>query len=947
MSSKPMTFDVFIKQFYTQDKTGITHTRIGNTKDKIYPGSYNIPDDKLSEFYKLYYEKVFIKGQSEYFTECQIKNDTQDIDQVSGPILVDLDFRYSSSVTNRKHDEDHIVDIIHCYIQQIESMFDMDDGDSIKVFVFEKDNVNKFSDDVTKDGIHIVFGISVSCIVQEMIREKVLDEIYKVFDTLPLMNTYENVIDDGIAKGYTNWQLYGSKKPGNQAYKLKSSYEFSYVKEDTQFEMNDYEYKVSADTIHEISARNTCYKKYTLRSEYVDEYKRKLDGKRSKENRNISNVVENNVHEVLGEDSVIEKANNYKGILDIIQAGKTTEELKRGIEEWLEGLPPDYYRFKEIHYYTMSLPPEYYDDFNKWIRVGWALRNLSFNMFLTWIYFSMQSSKFMITDVLGYFDQWKEFKSDSSGLTEKSIIWWVRQDNKEGYDKVREKTVDYMIEQTIPKNSKAPATEWDVANVVFHYFKDEFRCASVKNNIWYYFDRNRWVPNEKGTKLRYQVSNRISRLYTAKAEYYGRLSVSLTDEDKEKKERYLKHAGVLCTISSNLKSTSYKQNIMKELAELFYEMESEFFKKLDQNPNLLCFTNGVYDFKDNIFRIGRPDDYISISTGIKYVPLKNSKKQNETKDEINDFMNKLFPDENLRTYMWEHLASILIGVNKSQTFNIYNGCGRNGKSKLTELMTKILGEYVGVVPVSIITTKRGGVGSLSPEIAQLKGKRLAIMQEPSKNDRLNDGVLKSLTGGDLIQANPKYMDPIEFMPQFKIVVCTNNLFVIVSNDDGTWRRIRLCNFVSKFIENPSEDEKKFEFQIDYDIDQKFNEWKEVFMAMLVNIASRTQGKVMDCDIVMEASKSYRRDQDYLMQFVKAKLIEKTVDEMDSAVGMRKIQSRELANEFKSWYEENHGKNVPKTKELTSFLEKNYGDRWMYHFKILYDYGEEDEEELLI
>ena len=111
-----------------------------------------------------------------------------------------------------------------------------------------------------------------------------------------------------------------------------------------------------------------------------------------------------------------------------------------------------------------------------------------------------------------------------------------------------------MMEQTIPKgNNPIPAKEWDVANVVFHYFKDEYRCASVKNNIWYHFERNRWVPNEKGTKLRYQISNRISRLYTSKAEYYGRLSVSLDDGEKDKKERYLKNAGSLCTISANLK----------------------------------------------------------------------------------------------------------------------------------------------------------------------------------------------------------------------------------------------------------------------------------------------------------------------------------------------------------------------------------------------------------
>ena len=54
-------------------------------------------------------------------------------------------------------------------------------------------------------------------------------------------------------------------------------------------------------------------------------------------------------------------------------------------------------------------------------------------------------------------------------------------------------------------------------------------------------------------------------------------------------------------------------------------------------------------------------------------------------------MEKLFPNNELRTYMWQHLASTLIGENNDQTFNIYNGGGSNGKSKLVELMGFALG----------------------------------------------------------------------------------------------------------------------------------------------------------------------------------------------------------------------------------------------------------------
>ena len=143
--------------------------------------------------------------------------------------------------------------------------------------------------------------------------------------------------------------------------------------------------------------------------------------------------------------------------------------------------------------------------------------------------------------------------------------------------------------------------------------------------------------------------------------------------------------------------------------------------------------------------------------------------------------------------MWEHLASCCVGTNENQTFNIYTGSGRNGKSKLAELMTKALGEYKATVPITLITQKRNSIGSTSSEIVQLKGARYAVMQEPSKGDKINEGIMKEITGGDPIQGRALFKDTITFVPEFKLVVCTNTLFDIKSNDDGTWRRIRVCD----------------------------------------------------------------------------------------------------------------------------------------------------------
>jgi P4 family phage/plasmid primase-like protien len=395
------------------------------------------------------------------------------------------------------------------------------------------------------------------------------------------------------------------------------------------------------------------------------------------------------------------------------------------------------------------------------------------------------------------------------------------------------------------------------------------------------------------------------------------------DSSDERYENYRKICNKLTDICVLLKKTSWKNNIMREAQELFFD--GEFINKLDQNPYLMCFNNGVVDFKSGVFRRGQPDDYLSMSTNIDYIDYSKNKQFREISDDIDEFMNQLFPNPDLNKYMWEHLASCLIGTNDNQTFNIYTGSGANGKSKLVDLMSKLLGDYKGVVPLQLIKQKRTTIGSTSSEIVQLKGKRYAVMQEPSKGDTINEGIMKEITGGDPIQGRALWSDSITFIPQFKLVVTTNTMFDIKNNDDGTWRRIRVCDFESKFLEKPYNDDFKFpkdlypyQYVIDKRLDSKFNTWAPVMMSKLVEVAFKTKGNVVDCKKVLSASDEYRNSQDYLAQFTKDKIMK---------MHGGKVKKTELSETFKQWYTSNYGRSVPKGKELYDFMDKRYG-----HFK---------------
>ena len=196
--------------------------------------------------------------------------------------------------------------------------------------------------------------------------------------------------------------------------------------------------------------------------------------------------------------------------------------------------------------------------------------------------------------------------------------------------------------------------------------------------------------------------------------------------------------------------------------------------------------------------------------------------------------------------------------------------------------------------------------------------------------------MKEITGGDPIQGRALFKDSVTFNPHFKLVVCTNTLFEIKSNDDGTWRRIRVVEFQSKFKDNPvdNDPDEPYQFKVDKKLEEKFDKWKIAMMALLLERVKVTNGNVTDCDMVLSKSNEYRNGQDYLAEFIKEKIAE---------CPEGKVKKTEVYNEFKEWYTLQYGRNIPKGKELYDVLNKKYGrykNGW-HGIEILYEMEEEE------
>jgi len=692
-----------------------------------------------------------------------------------------------------------------------------------------------------------------------------------------------------------------------------------------EMNVSDFDLK---NNFSKLSVQNETNPSFELNPKIIDAYNKRVENKPAKIKRPASKTKVNLL--IVPE----EDQDEYLSLSDI----HNKETLEKAVNHMLKNLNSNEYDIKETHEYTQILPEKYYEPGSHLLnrQVAFALKHTDDRLFLSWVMLRSKASDFDYSTIPSLYGMWKKyFNASQEGVTRRSIMYWAKQDNFEEYERVKKETIDYFIEESLKTH-----TEYDKALVLKQMFKDKYVCISYdKKGIWYVFDKHRWI-SDKGLSLRSAISKQMYDLYSHKRDKLDHEYHHYEESDP----RATSIKSKIATISDlmiTLKKTDQKNNIMREAAELFFD--SDFIKQMDTNKYLLCFNNGVVDFKHKLFRDGYPHDYITKTTRINFVPYETGDSEiSGIADDINTFMAKLFPIPDLNRYMWDHLASCLIGSGKNQCFNVYHGCGSNGKSILADLMSVTLGEYKGTVPITLVTEKRGLIGGTSDEVLKLKGVRYAVMQEPSKNVKLNEGIMKELTGGDPIQARGLYSESEIFDPQFNLVVCTNNLFDIDSNDDGTWRRIKKVDFVSKFIDDGENynDETPYIFPKDKTLKDKLPLMAPVFASMLVKRAFETDGIVVDCETIIRASNTYRKGQDHISAFITERIL-KTGNKTD------KIGKSQIYSDFKNWFQQEQGsRKIPKGQELYDYMDKKYGlhtaKGWL---GVVFVHPEENENEL--
>ena len=299
-----------------------------------------------------------------------------------------------------------------------------------------------------------------------------------------------------------------------------------------------------------------------------------------------------------------------------------------------------------------------------------------------------------------------------------------------------------------------------MASIIYHYYKDQYAYGDDEN--WYVFRNHRWrLMGDKNTRLMADGRQKIKDIYTTLIEQY-------TDANCDAVK-----IRELCKIKKIIGDANKMREVMSEVKAMFSNKnnaDESFVKKLDANNNLIGFNNGVFDLKTYEFRDGKPDDMITMSTGYNYTP-----QYTEKYPDLMRFIEDIQPQKEEREYLLTYLSHSLFG-NTLELFTILTGGGRNGKSKLIDLIKKTFGDYFGSVKSQMFTRPQPDAQQPDPGLLGLCYKRIIVSGEPEKQQKLNSGFIKFITGRDSVALRECHQNKmIDFQAKFVTLFVCNDI----------------------------------------------------------------------------------------------------------------------------------------------------------------------------
>jgi phage/plasmid-associated DNA primase len=375
----------------------------------------------------------------------------------------------------------------------------------------------------------------------------------------------------------------------------------------------------------------------------------------------------------------------------------------------------------------------------------------------------------------------------------------------------------------------------DIALVFYNMNKNTFVCAKESPQmIWFKLnDDCMWERLAGVPIMRKIIKKQLIPVYKKEINIITNLN-SEKDITKETIELNNKNIKKINDVIIKIKTYEFLTKVIGQLVT--YYLDQNFIEKIDNNPDIMCFGNEIFDLIKCEWRYTLPSDCCSFKCGVK-----RSELNNDNIDALNTILLDIFTTEERKQYMLNQFSMFLTGRNEAQSFFIWLGAGANGKSLLQDYFKHAFGDYYCALLTSLITGGETPPSSANSELCRGKGKRIAFFSEPEEGKKANNSILKKWSGGDRISCRELYEKQIEYDILFKMVIECNTKFELQDvSDDSIPRRTNYCNFKTKFI-NDEQYKKQNRVLFDYQ-KLRVDEYKSIefidkikgtFMYMLV------------------------------------------------------------------------------------------------------------------
>lgn len=895
----------FLWDRFTKNSREATITGMGELR-----GSWAVSDHDYPKLLDLLHDYLFVKGHRALgFVE-------QPRLEGAKPLLIDLDFHYSKSkALVRSFEDENIRDFCKAIAEAYSHFFDMSKYETLRFFVTLRPQPYPDKEKI-KDGIHIECpDAPLTNEKWNVIRNYILKKksVSSIFGHTGYINVPdENVYDEAMGRKQ-GWMFYGASKPSIPAYELKHI--FVYNPETDEW---------SDEDIGNYSERQLL-ELFSVRYEVQDD---------------INDVRDDRMEEY---DAIVNPPLQRYEPQPVVAAALTAETAANNqvIDALVSMLPrsdDDNNVLKKM--VLECLTPERADNRESWVRVGWCLQNIAptDEMFDLWMEFSKKSSKFRENDIGKLRRDWHigmRKEGDGPRLGLRSLHKWARDDNLEHYNQIiADDTNEYIITQIEPSHYHISKLMKKMYGTVF------IASVTSRNTEWYHYDdaMNMWRHLNQGMEFRRKICIDVAEQIQSACSRVSRRWANAANEDERRviAEKLKQLTGMI----SKLYNSGFNDSVMKMNGVMFYE--DEFMNKLNSNPILFGCANGVLELRHKsphqardhvMFRQGRPEDYVSFLAGknlpdfpaINYTPYDPNDPRHA---EIQDFFTKLFPRPDLKKHVLKLLAACLEGTNREQLFYFFIGVGSNGKSKLVKLMELTFGDYQTPLQATVFTRKRPDSGAANPDLIVIKSRRFIYSQEPDEKEPLNTSRMKQMSGEDMIEARAMYQDQERFKVMGRIFMMCNRLPPISSMDNGTWRRIRVIPFESRFEPEDHPDyiaQKPNVHLRDNHLDEKLMSWREPFLSYLVHLYETEyipNGLRPEPQVVKQESEKYKTDHDAFAKFRIERIRE--VRDGFTEVTNETVSLKDIIRAYNAWAASTSGKRMD-PKDLENRCEEAFGD----------------------